>query len=589
MSNAFTRVGQPEKRQSALLVALLVVVLAITARLVYVQLIAGPSLAAAAEREYTRTYVEPAPRGDIVDANGNTLATSVQTYRIVVDQRFVPEYRARDEEGEVVGYGAAAAAQRLAPLLDADPNELGARLVGDDGYVVLARHVAPEVWREIAALNIAGISAEETFERVYPNGNTAGQILGWVNAEGDGAAGLESSLNNRLLGTDGEFSVQIGAQGQVIPTGQRSGTPAQPGCTVQLTIDTDLQHFSQTVVDEAVDRYGVEWGAAVVLDRDGRILALADSDVVDPNDPDTSRYTGAHSVQDVYAPGSTGKVLTVLAALEEGAVTPTSAIEDPYQLTTENGQTFHDHTWHEDQVLTTAGVLAHSANTGTVNIGSRLSDQTRYEYMRLLGWGAQTGIALPGESSGIVETPEDWDGRQRYTTMFGQGVDVNLLQNTGVFATIANDGVHVPPQLVEGYECNGEHIEVESGEPVRVVSEESSEQMIRMLEGVVASDEGTGVHAAIDGYRVAGKTGTAQVPGPSGRLTEIAASFVGIAPADDPAITVGVVMFHPTTGIYGGTIAAPVFQEIASFALQSLGVPPSGEPADPYPLTPDES
>ena len=589
MSNAFTRVGQPEKRQSYLLVALLVVVLAITARLVYVQIVVGPALAAAAEQEYTRTYVEHGARGDIVDTNGNILATSMQTYRIVVDQRFVPEYRARDDEGEVVGYGAAAAAERLAPLLDQDPNELGARLVGDDGYVIIARHVAPEVWREIAALNIAGISAEETFERVYPNGNTAGQILGWVNAEGDGAAGLESSLNARLLGTDGQFSVQIGAQGQVIPTGHSSGTPAMPGCTVELTIDTDLQYFSQTVVDEAVDTYGVEWGAAVVLDRDGNILALADSDAVDPNDPNTSGYTGAHSVQDVYDPGSTGKVLTVLTALEEGVVTPTSAVEDPYELTTENGQTFHDHTWHEDQVLTTTGVLAHSANTGTVNIGSLLDDETRYKYMRLLGWGEQSGIAMPGETNGILAPPDQWDGRQRYTTMFGQGLSVNLLQNTGVFATIANDGVHVPPQLIQGYDCNGKHTDSERGEPVRVVSEETSEQMIRMLESVVASDEGTGTHAAIDGYRVAGKTGTAQMPGPSGRLTEVAASFVGIAPADDPAITVGVVMYNPSSGIYGGTISAPVFQEIASFALQSLGVPPSGEPAHPYPLTPDES
>ncbi|WP_147916582.1 peptidoglycan D,D-transpeptidase FtsI family protein [Ruania zhangjianzhongii] len=589
MSNAFTRVGQPEKRQSVLLAALLVVVLAFAARLVYVQLVAGPALAAAAQAERSRTYVEHGPRGDIVDANGNVLATSAQTYRIAVDQRFVSEYKVRDDDGEVVGYGAAAAAEQLGPILDRDVNALGGQLVGDDGYVILARNVAPEVWREIAALNIPGISAEETFDRVYPNGNTAGQILGWVNAEGDGAAGLESSLNNRLLGTDGEFSVEIGAQGQVIPTGQRTGNAAMPGCTVQLTIDTDLQYFSQNVVDEAVETYGAEWGAAVVLDRDGNILALADSDAVDPNDPDTSGYTGAHSIQDVYDPGSTGKVLTVLTALEEGEITPTTPIEDPYQLTTDNGQVFHDHTEHPDQTLTTTGVLAHSANTGTVNIGSMVSDQTRYEYMQRLGWGEQSGIAMPGETRGLLEPPEEWDGRQRYTTMFGQGLSVNLLQNTGVFASIANGGVHHSPQLVAGYDCNGEQVEAERSEPVRVASQESSDQMIRMLESVVASDEGTGSHAAIDGYRVAGKTGTAQMPGPSGQLTEVAASFVGITPADDPAITVGVVMYNPNSGIYGGTIAAPVFQEISSFALQSLGVPPSGEPADPYPLTPDES
>lgn len=588
MSN-FTAMGRPAKRQSALFIILLVVLLIFTARLAYVQLIAGPALAAAALQERSRTYAEPAPRGDIVDSDGTVLATSIQTYRIVVDQRFIPQYRVYSDDGEVVGYGASAAAKALAPILDRDVNELGARLVGDDGYTVLAENVAPEVWREIAALNIPGISAEETFDRVYPNGNTAGQILGWVNAAGDGASGLESSLNKKLLGTDGEFTVEIGTQGQVIPTGQRSGTPAQPGCTVHLTLNTDLQYYAQSVVDEAVDKYGVEWGAAVVLDRDGDILALADSDAVNPNDPDTSQYTGAHSVQNAYAPGSTGKVLTVLSALEEGAVTPTTPIENPYEFTTENGQVIHDHTMHPDRTLTTTGVLVHSSNVGTVKIGSRMSPQTRYEYMRLLGWGERVGIALPGESAGLLSPPDQWDGRQRYTTMFGQGLAVNLIQNTEVFATVANGGVRVPPRLIEGYECDGEFAPADHGEATRLVSEDSADQMLRMLESVVANDEGTGIHARIDGYRVAGKTGTAEIPGANGQLSEVAASFVGIAPADDPELTVGVVMYKPTSGIYGGTIAAPVFQKITSHALAQLGIPPSGEPADPYPITPEGS
>lgn len=588
MSN-FTIMGRPARRQSALFIILLVVLLVFSARLAYVQLIAGPALAADAMKERSRTYTEPAPRGEIVDSDGTVLATSIQTYRIVVDQRFIPQYRVYSDDGDVTGYGASAAAEKLAPVLDRDANELGATLVGQDGYSILAENVAPEVWREVAALNIPGISAEETFERVYPNGNTAGQILGWVNAAGDGASGLESSLNKKLQGTDGEFTVEIGTQGQVIPTGKRTGTPAQPGCNVHLTINTDLQYYAQNVVDEAVEKYGVQWGAAVVLNRDGNILALADSNVVNPNDPDTDEFTGAHSVQNAYAPGSTGKVLTVLSALEEGEVTPTTPIEDPYEYTTENGQVIHDHTMHPDRTLTTTGVLVHSSNVGTVEIGSRMNPQTRYDYMRLLGWGERVGIALPGESSGLLAPSDQWDGRQRYTTMFGQGLAVNLIQNTEVFATVANGGVRVPPRLIEGYACDGEYTPKDHGEATRLVSEDSADEMVRMLESVVANDEGTGVNGQIEGYRVAGKTGTAEIPGANGKLSEVAASFVGIAPADDPALTVGVVMYKPSSGIYGGTIAAPVFQKITSHALAQLGVPPSGKPADPYPTTPDES
>ncbi|QOR72145.1 penicillin-binding protein 2 [Ruania alkalisoli] len=585
--NPVTAVGTPERRQAVLLAMLLVVLLAFAARLVWVQIIAGPALADDALDARSYTYTDHAARGSIVDSNGTVLATSVQTYRVVADLMSIPAYAPQDSEGEVTGYGAAAAARDLAPILGLDRNRLGAELVGEDRYHILAREVTPEVWQEVAALNVPGISAEETAERAYPNGSTAGQIVGWVNDEGDGAAGLESSLNSRLLGTDGEFTVEIGATGQVIPTGQNVSTPAVPGCDVHLTIDADLNWYAQRTIDETVDTYGADWGAVVVIDtRTGQILALADSDAVDPNDPGASRYAGSHAVQDVYDPGSTGKVLTVLSALEEGVVTPTTPIEDPYRLTTANGQTFHDHTEHPDQMLTVTGVLAESANTGTVNIGSRMSDETRYEYMQRLGWGTQTGVGLPGETAGLLHHYEDWDGAMRYTTMFGQGVSVNLLQNTGVFSTIANDGVRMPLSIVDGYDCADGYEEVDPGEPVQVVSAESSEQMIRMLESVI-SDAGTGERAAIDGYRIAGKTGTAQIPDGNGGISDVAASFVGIAPAEDPQIAVGVVVYRPDSGFFGGRIAAPVFHDVASFALQSLGVPPSSEPADPYPLRPD--
>lgn len=589
-THPFTAVGRPERRQSLLLATLLIVILVFAGRLVYVQAIIGPALAQVARAERTDTIELVAPRGEILDADGVVLATTVETYDVRVDLRQIPDFRLYDENSTVVGRGAAAAAEVLAPVLDAAPNELGAQLVGDDGYFLLTKGVSPEVWQAIAALRVNGVTSERIGARVYPNGNTAGNILGWVNADGAGAAGLEYTLQDRLVGTDGETTVEIGAAGQVIPTGQQSTVAAQAGCTVHTTIDSDLQWRTQSVLDDSVSRFGAEWGAVVVWEvKTGRILALADSESVNPNDPLASDENdrGARSVQGVYDPGSSGKVLTVLSALEEGVVTPTSPIEDPYRLTTANGQVFTDHTPHPDQVLTTTGVLAESSNTGTVNIGSLMTNETRYQYMRQFGWGARTELGLPGESAGLLTPYDQWDGRQQYTTMFGQGVSVTLVQNTAVFATVANQGMHLDPRIVDGYTCaDGVYQALVPAEPTQVVSPESSQEMINMLESVV-DDGGTGTQAAIEGYRIAGKTGTAQIPDGAGGITDVAASFVGIAPADDPEIAVGVVIYRPSSGIYGGRIAAPVFHDVAAFALQSLGVPPSSEPATPYPLTPD--
>ncbi|WP_460978806.1 peptidoglycan D,D-transpeptidase FtsI family protein, partial [Pseudactinotalea suaedae] len=394
-----------------------------------------------------------------------------------------------------------------------------------------------------------------------------------------------------LTGTDGEQTYELGAAGQLIPTGSRSETPAVPGCDIHLTIDLDIQYNAEKVITEAVNKYGAEWGAVVVMDTEtGRLLALADSNPYDPADPPTHRLGVdgqmlSPALQASYEPGSTGKVLTVLSALEEGVITPSSVIEDPYRMTID-GQTFRDHTEHPDQLLYPAGVLAESANTGTVNIGNLMSDQTRYEYMQRMGWTTSPGLNM-NESSGQLRPPQEWDGRTRFTTMFGQGLAVSLLQNTGVFNTIGNQGMHVDPVLVDGWTCDGAFVPNETSDPVQVVSPESSATMIRMLESVVG-DGGTGERAEVEGYRVAGKTGTAQTADGAGGITATTASFVGVAPADDPQITVGVVIYKPTSGFFGGTIAAPVFHDVAAFTLPDLGIAPSGEPADPFPLAPEQ-
>lgn len=597
--SSFTDLGNPERRQNFIMGIILLIVLAFVVRLVYVQAIAGPALAQEVREDRMNTDEVLAPRGDIYDASGVLLATSVETYTLVLNLNQVPEYRLKDEDGEVIGYGATAAAQQLAPLLGEPVAELGARLVGDPsvstgrGYQVLARGVSRDVWQQVRALRIPGLSSERTSQRVYPNGNLAGPLLGWVNSAGDGVAGLELAQQSRLNGTDGTLQYEYSPTGQVIPTGVRAGEPAVPGCHIHTTLNSDLQHTAQAVLDETAATYGAEWAAVAVVEiATGRVLALADSGSYDPNDPPEALLSEpdavmSHAVEAVYEPGSTGKILTVLAALEEGVVTPTTPIEDPYRLTMPNGQTFRDHTEHGGQILTTTGVLAESANTGTINIGVRMDDQTRYEYMRQMGWGTPSGIGLPGDPVGQIRSPETWDGRTQYTTMFGQGLSVSLLQNTAVMAAIGNDGVHMAPRLIDGYTCDGEYEAVDPSTPVQVVSAESSAQMIQMLESVT-EDGGTGTSASVEGFRIAGKTGTAQTADGAGGISATTASFVGVAPAEDPRFAVGVVVYKPTSGFFGGTIAAPIFHDVAAFALADLGVAPSTEPAQTYPLRPQE-
>ena len=591
-----TDLADSAKRQRSIMVAVLIVMLVFAGRLVYVQGIAGPALAQdALDMRLRSPETIYAPRGEILDSSGTVLATTVETYDIRANLNQIPDYRLKDpDDGAVVGYGALAAADQLIKVLGVpdgeDPEdyraEFAASLVGTNGYHLIASDVSPKLWEEVRDLRIDGIYAETQHKREYPNNTLAGSMIGFVDAAGNGGAGLEYRLEEHLQGKDGERSAERGAGGQVIPTGQQEITPAIPGCDVHLTIDSDLQWHAQEVVDEAVSTYGAEWGAALVIENEtGKILSLADSGAGDPN---KAGKEGAdawrlNSVQGVYDPGSTGKVLTVLSALEEGVVTPTTPIEDPYAMTMPNGQKFSDHTEHPDQTLTVAGVLAESANTGTINIGKLLDDDTRYSYMQKMGWGEKTGIELPNESAGLLRPPEEWDGRTKYATMFGQGLGVTLAQNTSVFAMIGNDGTYLPPRLIDRMECDGETIATEP-DPVDVASKESSREMIRMLESVVTSDSGTGHNAAVEGYRVAGKTGTAQIPDASGKLNDNAASFVGMVPAEDPELTIGVVIYRPSSGFYGGTVAAPVFADIASFALPKLGILPSTEEANPYPL-----
>ena len=585
--------GSRRGRRQAALVIVLTLLLVFGGRLVYVQAVQGPMLAEQAREDRTRTSHIRAPRGDILDADGEVLASTVERYNVGVNQTLVRNYERRDPETrEVVGTGAAAAAEVLAPLLGRDKAELGAELVGGSTFVYLAKGLTPEQWRQIDDLGIPGIEPEETTERIYPNGTTAGNVIGFVGGDQDGdgqpdaLAGLELTLDEVLTGTDGSLTVEIGGTGQVIPTGTREEVAAVPGQTVHTTIDRDLQYFAQQTIDEKVAATGSEWGAVVVEEiGTGRVLTIADSSTVDPANYQDSEPAdlGSRAVQSPYEPGSTGKLPTFAAALEEGKIDTDTAFTVPDRLTMPNGQTFSDNDPHETRHLTTTGVLSTSSNTGTVQIGDLVDDTVRYGYLKKFGFGTPTGIELPGESGGTLREPGSWDSRTRYTTMFGQGMSVTLLQNTSMVATLGNKGVRVAPRVVDGLtDGDGTHTPTLPADGEEVVSEETAAKMIAMMESVTA-DDGTGILGRVDGYRVGAKTGTAQIVDGSGGLNSRLGSYVGLVPAENPRIAVGVVLYKPVGMSYGGVIAAPVFRDVAKFALHQLGVPPSTTPAPDLP------
>jgi cell division protein FtsI (penicillin-binding protein 3) len=389
-------------------------------------------------------------------------------------------------------------------------------------------------------------------------------------------------MNERLAGRDGRHRVEIGLNGQHIPMGEDQKRPPVPGQGLRLTLMRDIQFQAQRAIEKQIKKSGARSGSVIVMDpRDGRLLAMASAPGFDPNDygDSNSDLWGSPIVQEAYEPGSTGKVVTAAAVLEKGGVRPDTPFTVPDSIRRYD-RTFRDSHPHRTERLTFAGVLATSSNVGTILASERITPQTLYQSLRDFGFGERTGIGLPAETAGRLQPPSKWSGTDRYPIAFGQTISVNALQMASVYATIANDGVRVRPSLVAGTTAgDGAFTAAPPPERKRVVSPATAQQIRDMLEGVI-SNEGTAPAARIHGYRVGGKTGTAEVVNPrcgcydGSRYT---ASFTGFAPADDPQLVVQVVLQDPKKGShYGGDAAAPVFKDVMSFALQSRKIPPTG-------------
>ncbi len=555
-------------------------------RLVQVQAVQAGDYRMRAVNEMENTKSLPAPRGEITDINGIAFARSVAATSIVVDQTQITN--------------PARVANFIAPILDLPVAQVQASITGKRKWNMVYQNAKPALWQKltqsISQFNsqypamspdrIIGFFPERGYIREYPSGSLIASLVGFVNRDGKGATGLESSMNSMISGIDGKYSFANG-YGAEIPGSQSEIIPAQTGTTVRLTVDRDIQWVASQAISDAVKSSNALSGTVIVMDpKTGEILAHATAPTFNPNNTSKVALVAMRnpSVQDVYEPGSTGKVMTLAAALEEKKITPETVITVPYALK-RSTKVFHDHDKHPTQYLTTAGVLAVSSNTGSIQIGELLSNDKFYDYLSKFGVGSKTGSGLPGESRGILPKVADWSGTSAPTMAFGQGYSLTAMQATSIFATIANDGVRVSPTVIAGTrDSSGNFTPAPGRTSERVVSKETAQAMRLMMESVV-SGNGTAPSAAIPGYRVAGKTGTAQrIDDTCGCYRGYTASFIGFAPADKPAYVISVTIQDPKGLHWGGVLGGPVFKKVMSFVLQSRHIAPTGTAFVPIPL-----
>ncbi|MDQ1601541.1 MAG: hypothetical protein QOD68_3015 [Actinomycetota bacterium] len=544
------------------------------ARLVQLQGLDAPTYAAEAEQGRLRTVTLPAARGTITDRNGIALATTVAAVNVTSDQTKVVD--------------PAATAAVLAPVLQMDPTVLREKLTGDARFVYLAKAVTPATWRKVSALDhpdpdiegLPGIYAEQTSKRVYPAGQVGANIVGFVGADGKGLGGIEYALDSTLAGRDGTATYELSAGGRRIPSGVDTERDAIPGTDVRLTLDRDIQYVAQKAIAKAVASSQAQSGTVVVYDpKSGDLLAVATAPTFDPNDPGAApaEDRGDRPLTEAYEPGSTGKIITASALIQEGVIAPTTPIFVPNRLY-RAGKSFKDFEEHGVEHLTYTGTIAKSSNIGTIKAAERLGNLKRlYPYLKKFGVGEPTGLGLPGEQSGEIPKPGDWSATSGYTMSFGQGYSVNTVQMAEVFATVANDGLRVSPRLVASTTGpDGAVRQTPAAKRTRVISPRTA-RTVRLMMETVLGPGGTAPLARIPGYRVGGKTGTAQRFDPAcGCYRGNTLSFIGLAPVDDPGVVVAVTLQAPKVAIGGGFQGGPVFKQVASFALESLRVPPTG-------------
>lgn len=605
------------RRMRLVLGIFLVIAVVLVGRLAWVQVVWGPDLAAKAQEQRARVYVDPARRGEITDKRGNQLAYTMQARSLTVSPQLLRQELAQQQDLQMRVDGMARAEidaqidDRVEDVLVTMSEEIprmieeaGAitgevksqdildKLHAETSYEVLVRNVDPDVATEIAS-TFHGVAADHQDIRQYPNGAIAENIIGKVSMDGQGQFGFEASGDAMLSGINGRSTEDVSTDGQVIPGTLRDVVPAVDGAAVELTLDLDLQTYVQQLLEQAKANSQAESAEAVVLDAaTGKVLAMANTDTIDPNG-NVERQLAAgkdfenQTISHPFEPGSVAKVITAAASIEEGLTTPDEVHQVPGSIHMA-GVTVSDAWDHGVVPYTTTGIFGKSSNVGTLMLAERLGEDTFAEYLERFGVGRSTGIELPNESSGLLPAPEQWSGGTFANLPIGQGMSFTTLQMASIYQALANDGMRIEPRIVESVTGpDGKKQATMKPKRTQVVSPETAETVVSMFRAVTQDDPGglqmgTGANGAVPGYQTAGKTGTAQKVDPDTGAysnSEYWITFAGIAPADDPRFVVAVMVDQPRAGVEegggGGQSAAPVFREIASWLLNRDNIPTS--------------
>ena len=589
------RPSKSGKRRVAATIAVLFLIIGVfMVRLVDIQVVRAEALSAdsVGNRSVERTIY--GSRGEILDSSGVVLAGTVMRYDVALSPKnaspftrtdgdvetTVPLAQSAAEIGAIIGISG----EQIEALID---NSLADNPKSD--YALVAKRVDVDGYRALNALGIPWLTFQQNPGRVYPNGAVAGNLVGYVTAENEAQAGLEYSQDSCLASNNGTETYERGADGVRLPESTVTTDPAVDGNDVVTTIDSDLQWFVQQALAARAQETGAAWGNVVVQEvKTGKLVAVADYPSVDPNDVSATtdpEDRGSRAFTASYEPGSTFKALTAASVLDAGLATPTSQVVAPYRYLPGNGADVNDSSMHPDLPLTLTGVLIDSSNTGMSKFGERLTRDQRYDYMTKFGIGSATESGFLAEDSGILRPAADWDAQTDYATMFGQGLTTTALQISSVYQTIANGGVRMPVQLVSGCRAaDGTVTDAPATEGRQVISATAARDTADILEMV--HQEGYLANVwDVPGYRVAAKTGTAQMPDGEGGYTKgYLVSVSGFAPADDPQYVVSVSLADPVN-MNSSAAPAPIFQEVMSQVLKKYRAVPSGAAAPDLPAT----
>ncbi|WP_049361068.1 peptidoglycan D,D-transpeptidase FtsI family protein [Corynebacterium aurimucosum] len=609
------------KRLRIIVSVVLVAMVVLVGRLAWVQLVWGPDLSAKAVTQRERVYIEPARRGEILDRDGQRLAYTMKSRSLTVSPTRLRDELKDKAEIEAQNNGSTEGmddkkldsflnqkmeetlkdmAEGIPKMIEdsgastskVEKEDILNKLKADTQYEVLVRNVDPDVAVEISN-KYHGVAADRQDIRQYPNGAIGENVVGKVSMDGHGQFGFEAARDTELTGIDGQSTEDVSADGQVIPGTLRDVVDTVDGRDVTLTLDLDLQTYVQQKLEKAKANSKASGAEAVVLDAaTGQVLAMANTDTVDPNKNiedqlDEGKDFENHSVSHPYEPGSVAKVVTAAAALQEGVTTPDEVHQVPGSIDMA-GVTVNDAWQHGTEPYTTTGIFGKSSNVGTLMLADKLGQEKYANYLEKFGLGNTTGVELPNESAGSVPDLEQWSGGTFANLPIGQGQSWTTLQMASVYQTLANGGERIEPRIIDSVKGpDGREEKLEEPKKTQVISPETAKTTVDMFRAVFQDDDagvqnGTAGNAQLKGYQLSGKTGTAQKVDPNTGAYSNSAywiTFAGIAPADDPRFVVAIMLDEPKSGVEdnggGGQSAAPIFRDIASWLLNRDNIPTS--------------